>query len=491
MPLFSADSSVTPAPPLGLAWRDPAMIALVICGTLLRIVAAVGSEGFIHPDEHQQYLEWAQGILGRPYVPTWENTEGGRHALYPALLAGFCLALEWMGVTDPETQATVIRAALSLLVLSSCVLAFSSWLGEHPTAARVATAIVALAPEFLFFNVRTLSETAVIIPLMAALFLLRAGRPAVAGVLCAGAFAVRFHAGFLVAGLVAQLLIETTRSASAQERRRFARFLAGLATTLLLLGFWDRLQWGGWFQTPIAYFRRNVLEGFAATFGVLPWHGYVGMTVPRIAEFGPMAFLFLGLGIAVRPAIALPSAVFLLAHSCVGHKEPRFLLPIYPMAALLAGLGCEFVLDRIRAAKPRRLVAGAALVGLAAGLFLQYRRIDWRLEPTRSNVRALAWCGRQSDLRAVGVFGTPSWMCGNYCYLRRDVPLLTQDVPKSMEFVVALRAREANYLICRPVDIVGFATLSPEPAATFAELTVYRLKAPFHRVPSDSGDSGS
>ena len=60
---------------------------LIVAGIGLRLAASVLSQGFVHPDEHQQYLEVAQGIVYGPWVKFWEYDRGIRHYFYPDCLA--------------------------------------------------------------------------------------------------------------------------------------------------------------------------------------------------------------------------------------------------------------------------------------------------------------------------------------------------------------------------------------------------------------------
>ena len=92
----------------------------------MRVVAGIYSQGFYHPDEHQQYLEVAQGFVYGCHIRFWEEERGTRCYLYPGMLAGLLWLLDTAGVRDPVYQATAIRLMLSLSVFGSLLLVPSS-----------------------------------------------------------------------------------------------------------------------------------------------------------------------------------------------------------------------------------------------------------------------------------------------------------------------------------------------------------------------------
>jgi hypothetical protein len=395
-------------------------MTMIALGVLVRVVLAFTTHGFYHGDEHQQYLEKAQGIVFGPHVTWWEYERGMRHMLWPGVLAGLLWLQEVVGLTDPLHQASVIRALLGSSVVVTSTLFAWDWLRAGRVRAALCLAgLAAFSPEFAFVSVRTLSETASIIPLMLGIYFM-SRRPWLTGALLGVAFAVRFQTLFLTAGFLGVGLYDWMRTRSAADRRAFLQLAAGLAAALLVAGLVDRLTWGSWFHSPIEYFRANVLEGLASHFGVAPWYSYAiwfGVTLIRIS---PVAIAALCVGVPREPRLACAAAVFLLGHLAVGHKEARFLWPLLPIVFVLMAVGFERLCASFRPA----LVSLALVVTFFLGSAVNVAKLPWNPSPSAEASVALAKVGRRADLSGVAVFGVPRADSGNYFYLRRDVPLL-------------------------------------------------------------------
>ncbi len=106
------------------------------------------------------------------------------------------------------------------------------------------------------------------------------------------------------------------------------------------LGLLDRLTWGGWFHSALAYWRYNWVQGKGALFGASPaW-----LLPPRPVDLdaggdrgaGPRRRCS---GCRRAPALGAAVALFLAVHSAIPHKELRFILPVLPAAMALAGVG--------------------------------------------------------------------------------------------------------------------------------------------------------
>lgn len=109
--------------------------------------------------------------------------------------------------------------------------------------------------------------------------------------------------------------------------RGFLVTFAGLEMTLPIDSyFWQKLTW-----PEGANLIFNVLEGKSVQWGVMPWHFYFTSSLPKLLGITyPLALL----GFAFNRKIFLLGActlVFLVAMSCLGHKETRFIIYIVPV----------------------------------------------------------------------------------------------------------------------------------------------------------------
>ncbi|VDK52452.1 unnamed protein product [Cylicostephanus goldi] len=86
------------------------------------------------------------------------------------------------------------------------------------------------------------------------------------------------------------------------------------------------------------FFNFNVLKGGSAHFGVHPWYWYFLEGLPSVLTIQILPIV-LGLLSPLRPTLLplLASAVYVLAHTLLPHKEQRFLLPIIPLLCIYAG----------------------------------------------------------------------------------------------------------------------------------------------------------
>ncbi|XYI03864.1 hypothetical protein ACMHYB_30525 [Sorangium sp. So ce1128] len=466
----------TPLHDRRVAWGLTAMIAL---GVLLRVVIAFTTHGFYHPDEHQQYLEKAQGIVFGPHMSFWEHERGARHMLWPGVLAGLLWLQEAVGLTDPLHQAAVIRALLgSSVVVTSTLLAWDWLRAGRVRAALCLTGLAAFSPEFAFVSVRTLSETAAIVPLMLGIYFM-SRRPWLSGALLGVAFAVRFQTLFLTAGFLGVVLYDWLRTRSAAARRAFTQLAAGLFVALLVAGFIDRLTWGAWFHSPIEYFRANVLEGLASRVGVSPGYSYALWFGATLVKISPVAIAALCVGMLREPRLACAAAVFLLGHLAVGQKEARFLWPLLPIALVLIAVGFERVCASFRPALVSSALVGTFLLGSAVNV----AQLPWNPSPSAESSVALARVGRRADLRGVAVFGVPRWASGNYFYLRRDVPFLDtwtgglgKREARKMQRQAAWIDGTVNYLIIKEEHAKLFDPSRLEKLDQVGSLTIYRRR---------------
>ena len=344
-------------------------------GLLLVLVAAVRSEGFLHPDEHFQVLEFAGAKLGRtPWegLP-WEYAYRMRPWLQPALYTLGARGLAALGVEDPFTWAFSFRlfsglvAWLGLVGLALCA---ERWFDEE-AARRLAIRALVLTYCVPFLAVRTsaesLSTSCFVLGLCLVVLRSEAG-PGLAlltGALFGLSFALRYAAGVMVVSSLAWLLI-----VARWPVRRLAFVLVGIASAVALGVAVDRWGYGEWTLAAWNYAYRNFAQDRAALeFGARPWYGY--LQILGLGPFGPLNLLLAAAATLAwvrhpRHVLTWATAPLALVHSAIAHKEARFLIPIAMLSPLLLTLAVG--------AGPRRLwtrlvafgLVSYDLVGLAA-----------------------------------------------------------------------------------------------------------------------------
>ncbi|MBI5508580.1 MAG: hypothetical protein HY903_07490 [Deltaproteobacteria bacterium] len=332
------------------ALADPRFVrtfALAFAACLaLTILAAIFSDGVYHADEYFQISEFVGLKLGRltgADLP-WEYGSRVRPWLQPGIYYVVARLLEAVSVHDAFTMMLAFRlltgltgvAALMLLALLA-----TTWVddGARRRAIAVTTALTCFVPYLL---VRTTSESlsaAFFVGGFALLSLWLGARgrepgpqgaawPFLAGLLFGLAFECRYQMAVPVVGFTVWAI---------KERRLGVTpvvWLAlGVALSVLGGSVIDAWGYGEPVFVPWNYLRVNLIEGKAAEFGVSPFYAYLYLMPALLPPWGLLATLTLVVFWWQNPRHSLTwvSLPLVLVHCLIGHKEERFLFPIYGM----------------------------------------------------------------------------------------------------------------------------------------------------------------
>jgi hypothetical protein len=399
------------------------LVALLLVGLLVRLIAVPASSGIVHPDEHQQYMEQSFRLVHGYGAMFWEQRYGMRHALLPDLLAVFLWIGEMLGLTNPHALAAVERLIIALASYGAMAcLAWSLYIRGRKVAAVAFAFLLACSVDLVFIQARVMSENACI-GVLALVLTCWPGRPFIAGCLLGAMMGFRLQTAPLAAGFWSLACWLDLRRAGPHSRRggTTARLTAGLIIALLVLGWMDYRCYGDWFHSFTASVVRNWVEGGASQFGSQPAYNYLVYGSLMMLRLSIVALYFLFLGARLRLDLAAIAGLFIAAHSLIPHKEARFLWPLVPIGCLLLSFGFEALYER---GSYRNTVALAAIMA-SFGLPSAVRAclFDWRTQPYMASCQALAWIGKQPDVRGVLLVDIPRWLSGNYFFLRNDVPI--------------------------------------------------------------------
>jgi phosphatidylinositol glycan class B len=325
-----------------LSWRR--FLARWLGASLVLIlIAALRSDGFHHPDEYFQTLEFASAKLGRtPFQDLpWEYAYRMRSWLQPGLYYVVARGLGGLGVGDPFAWSFSFRLISGLLgwvSIAALALCVPHWLPENEQR-RAAIRALSLGFFVPYLAVRTSSESlagSCFILGMSLLVLTGDGRPkgrvlplgfGAIGFLFGLAFEFRYAMGIAVVAI--------TVWAALVARVRGLRLLGlalGFLIALALGALIDRWGYGAWTFPPYEYLITNLVQGRAAgEFGELPFYGYFLLAV--MSPAAPFLLILMAatlLGSLRKPLHPLSWAAgpFFVAHSLIGHKELRFLFPL-------------------------------------------------------------------------------------------------------------------------------------------------------------------
>ena len=347
---------------------------------LVYLFTAYNSHGYYHADEHYQIVEFS-GIKLGTHTPSdlpWEYEAKLRPALQPTICVGVFSLLKGIGVDNPYTMVMWLRILTALLSI-----AVIGYFIKHTLSlfnSEIHKRAYILLSYFLWFipllSVRFSSETMSGLMLLLAVAVLlakeRSYTPWLLGAIVGVGFLFRFQMAFPFAGLGLWLLIV--------KRVSFRYILKMLLPFLAVVGIGvivDSWFYGELVFTPFHYFKANIVDDVASSFGTSPWYFYLDklITLPSVVVGIPMVLSL------VVMAVYFPKSIFfwcfiplLVIHSLIPHKEDRFLFPVillFPVMMMLAYQKVAPLLEKARAARVLRnayliLFIAVNLVGLVA-----------------------------------------------------------------------------------------------------------------------------
>jgi hypothetical protein len=215
-------------------------------------------------------------------------------------------------------------------------------------------------------------------------------------------------------------------------------FLAGL----LAQGSLDWVTWGAPFYSLIAFYRINIIEHVAASFGSMPFYFTVSWLVAYWSGAAVLIGMLALIGARLFPVPLIAAVVILATHTLIAHKEPRFALAASPLILASAAIGTGRVASiiAIGARWPIReggLAIAAAVFWLATsgllGVFGYFAPI-WSVGG--GMVAIMRAINRQPESCGVAIYPAHLWwLTGGYSMLRpgltmfgieRDTPLTAQ-----------------------------------------------------------------
>jgi 4-amino-4-deoxy-L-arabinose transferase-like glycosyltransferase len=410
----------------------------------------------------------------------WEFVEGARNWALPGLVAAAMKLSALAGGDSPEVYLPVVRLLFVALSMATAVGVYflARRLGSSEAAAAAGAAAWALAAPAIYFAHRALGENVAAAAGVwaAALLLPRSstrGRLWLGASLLGVAVLFRLHMGLVAVGLLAAMAV--------QQRWRDTRLVSGvLALWAFAYGAFDAVTWsglesakyGGWFHSAILYLRFNLVEGKAEEWGTSPASYYL------VHIFQSMPFLAIAIaagliaGFKRTAGLTLTALCLLVAHSLVGHKEYRFVLPCIPLAMAAAAVGLDSLPGRLRvmaitAMAFAAVASGATFQSLTWGDLGAYPdRADERAwDDTGAINRLLMAAHRLPDLCGLRVDGHPAWQ-GGASHLHRRTPFYW-DAPEdeglynyaitSDRSHLPVAAREGNMVLVK-LPFVGTCT---------------------------------
>lgn len=430
------------------------LLAALAVGAALRGWLALTDQGIAWPDEIYQSLEPAHRLVwGRGWVPL-EFREGLRTWVLPGLVAGLLESFRALGLSSPRLYVPAAKLVFAAVGVATAwaTARLARRTGAGPVESAAAGALWALAAPAIYFAPRGLSE-----PLSALPVTLGLAWALPADTTRRERFLGASLLGFAVLLRLQDALVCAALLGAWVTRRRWRPALEVGVTLLgwaLLLGLLDRLTWGSWFHSALAYWRYNWVQGKGALFGVSPPSYYLRVlftSMPTVAVVVLPAAL---LGLRRAPALGAAVALFLAVHSAIPHKELRFVLPVVPALMALAGVGLSVAASRV----DRRLPVAVALLGALVsavrfhaltfgdlGAYEGQRDAQSAYDDFGAVNRLLLVASELPVLCGLKVEATHIAWAGGYTYFHRDAPMYSHLGPprSSRRYDVVLTVAQA------------------------------------------------
>ena len=260
------------------------------------------------------------------------------------MFSGYHVLLNAIGITDPYTQLTILRIILGLVMFAVFnLLAFHYFLN----ASRKVLLFVLLLMNFSW--VLPYTRTLFSAEMMSSLFfygtlLLYESKkdkwkgfwfPVFIGFLFCLAFYFRLQIATALLGFGIWLVFFEKRYNHILPIA--IGFVAGMLVNLYL----DYGYYKEWIFTPYAYYHVNINEGRASQFGTSSFWRYIGLIIlVAPAPLFSIVLFYYGIKTFFKKysnPIFLSTVLFIIIHSMIGHKEERFMFPIFNVMPLIYG----------------------------------------------------------------------------------------------------------------------------------------------------------
>ena len=317
-------------------------------GFIVQLIYCITSVGYFHPDQHFQVIEFSSLQLNVPNAAgaVWELESSIRPTLQVYIFTAFRSLCHWFFIDNPFTILTVLRVFQGILfyiILNVIVL----WYYKTRTEKTIATVLFLLNFSWILIYTRTLfsSETLsaiVFFPVIVYFHQQYLERKLsfikclLVGFFIALAFYLRFQIAFAIIGFSIWIFIIE------KQFKYCLQILIGFCLGIALNIFLDYQFYHKLVFTPYLYFKVNLLQGVAASFGEksFTYYLFILMAVvlaPIISVVLFHQFIKTSL-LKLKHPLVLSTLLFIFGHCLVGHKEERFMFSIFSIIPIIIGL---------------------------------------------------------------------------------------------------------------------------------------------------------
>lgn len=319
---------------------------------IILVIISINSNGYHHPDEHFQIIEFAGLKAGwniEEYL-TWEYDYKIRPTLQVYIALLIIKTALFFHVKNPFFIALILRLLTALF--SIIAISFFVKSSKHKINKNYYYIFILLS-FFLWFlpsiNVRFSSETWSGLCLLISTALIQMDKKNklnyfLIGIFWGLSFEFRFQIALAIVGFLAWLVV-----INKNKLRDFFYIIAG---GLVVVGFCtllDSLFYGQFVFTPFNYFKTNLIDNPKDLFGTQPWFFYIisilnGPTL--IIGASIIISLLITIIFDVKNLILWGIIPFIVIHSIIPHKEVRFLFPLVNFIPIILMNGFQLITEK-------------------------------------------------------------------------------------------------------------------------------------------------
>ncbi|NPE08144.1 MAG: phospholipid carrier-dependent glycosyltransferase [Asgard group archaeon] len=425
--------------------RNWIIILIWFVALVIRILAAVFSKGYIHPDEQYQSIEVAYNeIFGFGKLP-WEFIEGARSWLYPYIVVVIFKIMIYFGATNIETILIGVRLFSGLMSMITVIVAY--YFGKKlysKFVGIIASGFVAIWFDFIFWSTRTMTDSIAMNFFFLAAYLVYCSiqkgnknsnkierkfftkkilQSFFAGISVGLAFMFKFPVAAIGLPLFIWIIVH-------KKWKELAFFTGSIILLVIVQGLIDLATWGSFLHSAITFLDYNIISGGAASHGTHPFGSYAALLVDSYLEYFLIFLLFILIALQKdKKTLYLGSIVvfYLLIFTFIKHKEYRFILPIMFLLVLLAAKGFAKYPKFIHKANLRKgIYLFFIILTIIYSGVMSFSLKSFR--PNNQHCLAFQYVGNLPDVDVVATLEGPGFGAPGLSYLQKNVTYLTGSI---------------------------------------------------------------
>ncbi len=321
---------------------------------IIYLIASYFHVGYVHADEYYQIFQFAAYKIGMKtlHMP-WEFHDQMRSTFQVMIICFIYKFYALFTTPSPFVIGFIMRVFSSALSIISILVFIKAFLPTitNQQYKKWFILLTLLTWANIYYNIHYCSEniSGKFFLLGFSILFLKFNRLylkyLLSGLFLGLAFTTRFQVAFLILGLLAWLIFIN----KTPIKYLFILIFFILVTVFITNVYVDHWFYGGWPLTTWNYFKQNIILNKVNGYGEESWYYYIYMTA-AILPFGPFYVIGALLVFFYKPQNVLTWILltFIICHDLIGHKEIRFMVPIFSIMPLCIVYGLQILEDKFQ-----------------------------------------------------------------------------------------------------------------------------------------------